>query len=100
RWPVLGDELLAQVRALHTYNAQAKVDIFLHEGLLDDAVAVADATPYARELIEQVADAVVASHPDWAVRTARARVQAIVGAGNAAEYEAAARWLARWRDAA
>lgn len=99
-WPALREELLAHVRGLTTYNAPAKVDIFLHEGLLDDAVAVADAAPYHREMVEQVADAVITSHPGWVIKLARAQTHAIIEGGNSGRYDAAARWLARWRDAA
>lgn len=98
-WPTVRETLLAHVRELFTYNAQAKLDIFLHESLWDDAIALAEATPYARELVEQVADAVVASHPGWVIPIARARAHDIIESGSAAHYEAAARWLARWRDA-
>jgi uncharacterized Zn finger protein len=99
-WPSLREELLAHLRGLHTYNVQPKADIFLHEGLVDDAIAVADAAAGARDLAEQVADAALTSHPDWVIRRARARASNIIEGGDSPSYEEAVRWLARWRDAA
>jgi uncharacterized Zn finger protein len=51
-------------------------------------------------MVEQVADAVTTSHPAWVIKLARAQAHAIIEGANSGHYDAAARWLARWRDAA
>lgn len=40
-------------------------------------------------------DAAQSSHPDWVIRVARSRADAIMEAGMAGDYERAAEWLRR-----
>jgi uncharacterized Zn finger protein len=97
RWPELQRALLAYLRQL-SYHAQAQVDVYLHEGLLDDAIAAVDqGGGYAQ--IEQVMDAVLEHRPDWAIRTALAQADRIIEPGQARYYHHAAAWLGRARDA-
>jgi uncharacterized Zn finger protein len=97
RWPELKGTLLAHLRraSMHT---QAQVDVFLHEGLLDDAIsAVKKGGGYAQ--IEQVMDAVLEYRPDWVVQTALKQAERIIEPGQAKYYHHAVDWLARARDA-
>ena len=74
------------------------MDVFLREGLLDDAIAALDqGGGYAQ--IEQVMDAVLEHRPDWVIRTALAQADRIIEPGQARYYHHAAAWLGRARDA-
>lgn len=99
RWPALRDDLLAHLRRGTALDARARADIFLSEGLIDDAIAVADATRYDRELVETVVNATIHSHPDWVIRACRAQADPIMDEGKAGHYDDAARWLAKARAA-
>ena len=74
------------------------MEIFLHEGLIDDAIA-AVAHGATHTVVEQVVDAAVSTRPDWAIKTARGQAEPIMNEGKSQYYGAAARWLARARDA-
>jgi uncharacterized Zn finger protein len=74
------------------------VDIFLHEGLVEDAIAAVDQGA-THTLVERVADAAVPSHPEWVIKTARQQAERLMDGGKSQYYGAAAGWLARARDA-
>jgi len=99
RWPQLREELLAYLRQAPGYfSSQAQVDIFLHEGLLDDAIAAVEkGASYG--LIEQVMDAVVEHRPEWVIETACQQAERIIDAGKAKYYHHAVDWLDRARAA-
>ena len=87
RWEAVKPPLLQHLRQSHA--AEAKVDVFLHERLFDDAIAaVKDA--YDARLIERVMDAVVALRPDWVIETATRQAEEIMDAGKAQHYGGAA----------
>jgi uncharacterized Zn finger protein len=75
------------------------VDVLLYEGLIEEAIAIADAAPYAYHLVEQVADAAIESHPEWVIRASRTQAEQIMGAGKSTHYDTAARWLTKARAA-
>jgi len=97
-WPQLREELLTWLRRTHTYYPQGQVDIFLHEGLLEDAMAAVEGGA-THTLVEQVVDAVLSKHPDWAIRMSRQQAEPIMDGGKAQYYDAAAAWLGKARDA-
>ena len=74
------------------------VDVFLHEGLIDDAIAIIEQGAQDR-LAERVADAAIFSRPDWVITTAREQAEPLMDAARSKYYAYAARWLARARDA-
>ncbi len=97
RWPGLREDLLAHLRQ-PSYYPEAQVDIFLHEGLLDDAItAVEEGGSYG--LIERVMDAVVEHRPDWVIKAARRQAERIIDAGKAKHYHHAVGWLEKARAA-
>ena len=98
RWPKLREDLLAHLRQASFVYSQAQVDIFLHEGLLDDAItAVEKGGSYG--LIERVMDAVIEHRPDWVIKAARRQAERIIDAGKAKYYHHAVNWLEKARAA-
>ena len=71
RWPTLRDEVIAELRQSAARSPSGVGEIFVYEGLLDDAIAVADRAPYDYAMVEQVADAAIQTHPDWVIRMGR-----------------------------
>ncbi len=99
-WPGLRETLLAALRDAQGYGVEeAQVEIFLHEDLLDEAIAVADQHPMRYELVRRVAEAAVAERPEWVVPAARRQAEEIIEAGRAARYAYAIEWLKYVRDA-
>jgi uncharacterized Zn finger protein len=98
RWPALREELLARVRQERAYYPSDQVDIFLHEGLLEEAMAVVDANP-RHALVDRVANAALPTHPDWVFRACCHQFDRIADAGKSTYYREAVQWLERARAA-
>jgi uncharacterized Zn finger protein len=93
-WPGLRAELLTQLRGTQDYYIQGPVAVFLHEGLIDDAIALFDRSSYpSPELIRQVAGAAVEVNPDWVIGASRRQAEEIMNAGRSGHYREAADWL-------
>ena len=99
RWLELRGELLDYLRQTQKHLPQAQVEIFLHEGLIEDAIATVDAHPAYYTLIEQVVDAAWRSHPDWAIRVCRQQAEMLINKGQSKYYSNAVRWLEKARAA-
>jgi uncharacterized Zn finger protein len=97
-WPLLRERLLAALRASTSWRASGRIDIFLHEGLIDDAIAAVSRSATSADLA-RVMDAATATHPDWVIATATDRAEAITDAGDAKHYGSAVEWLRRARTA-
>jgi uncharacterized Zn finger protein len=100
RWSALRENLLAGLRRGDSFTVAERVAILLHEGLVEDAIHAVDAQYTSHVVLEQVADAAIASHPDWVMRRAREQADGIVEAGKAQYYDSATAWIRRMRDAA
>jgi uncharacterized Zn finger protein len=97
-WPATREALRSALRSIAQRSVAGRVDIFLTEGWIKDAtLAVRRGASYAQ--IARVADAAVASEPDWVIATSRSHAEQIMDAGNASAYSDAARWLARMKAA-
>ena len=96
-WPAVCETLLQHLRTGQTWGReQAQIDIFLQEGLLDDAIAVAsNLSSYHSQLILRVMDTVVDTHSQWVIDNARPRAESIMDAGKAKHYDDAVAWLKR-----
>jgi uncharacterized Zn finger protein len=94
RWPEVREQVLARLRRIRSYYPQGEVDIFLHEGLLDDAIAAVDHGA-THTIVEQVVDAALTSRPEWAIAACRKQAEPIMDEGRAQYYSAAAGWLRR-----
>jgi uncharacterized Zn finger protein len=97
-WPELRERLLAALRASKSWMVAARIDIFLHEGLVDDAIAALSQHPSGTDLA-RVMDAALASRPDWVIAAATASAAGIIDAGKAQYYDSAVEWLRRARAA-
>jgi uncharacterized Zn finger protein len=100
-WSTVKAELLASLRAHQGWGIQAaKVEIFLHEGRIDDAIAtVSDLGSYESAPIHQVMDAAIAQYPEWVIENARHRAESIMDRGKADRYYYAVEWLKKARAA-
>jgi uncharacterized Zn finger protein len=99
RWPDLQEDLLAHLRRASGYShTEAQVDVFLHEGLLDDAIAAVEKGA-GYDLLERVMDAVVEYRPEWVIGAARGQAERIIEAGQSKYYHHAVSWLTRARAA-
>ncbi|HEY8883877.1 MAG TPA: SWIM zinc finger domain-containing protein, partial [Chloroflexota bacterium] len=98
RWTEYQEDLLAHLRQPPAYLSSSAIDVFLHEQLIDDAIAAVDRSG-GYDTIERVARAAVATRPDWVVRTCRSQAERIMDAAKAQSYGYAIRWLEIARDA-
>ncbi|MEH1948796.1 MAG: SWIM zinc finger family protein [Nostoc sp.] len=100
-WESVKTDVLRIVRTSSGWGIEsAKVDIFLHEGLIDDAIAIASELSSDRsELIHQVMDAAIPHNPGWVIANARRRAEKIMDAGKAEYYYYAVEWLKKARNA-
>jgi uncharacterized Zn finger protein len=99
-WPAVQTTLLDYLRTMTSpwMHTAARVEVFLHEGLIDDAIKVVQESP-SYGLLERVMDAAIAHRPDWVITTATAQAERIIDAGQAKHYDHAISWLKRARDA-
>nr|HID13820.1 SWIM zinc finger domain-containing protein [Anaerolineae bacterium] len=97
RWPELQSRLMETARASGVPDAL--VDILLHEGQVDEAIAVADREAWNYHLLGKVADAAVATHPDWVIRVSQGQAEGLINRVQSKYYAAAVRWLKKARAA-
>ncbi|MEH1969732.1 SWIM zinc finger family protein [Nostoc sp.] len=100
-WETVKIDLLKIIRTYGGWGTEsAKVDIFLHEGLIDDAIAiVSELSSYYSELIHRVMDVAISHNPGWVIANARRRAEKIMDAGKAEDYYYAVEWLKKARNA-
>jgi uncharacterized Zn finger protein len=97
-WPQVKLELLKRV-ATEGYTS-SQVDIYLHEGMVDEAVKAVDEGRHAGyDTLERVVDAARESHPAWVVRQCKKQAERIMDAGQSKHYHHAVRWLGKARQA-
>ena len=100
-WESVKTDLLRIIRTVSGGGTEsAKVDIFLDEGLIDDAIAIAsELSSYNSDLIYRVMDAAIPHNPSWVIANARRRAEKIMDAGKAEYYYYAVEWLKKARNA-
>lgn len=100
---VLDNQALAQaltpgltgIRGTFTWIS-GPIDIYLHEGLMNDAVRLIDGQQYVDyATLGRVTDAAYASHPDWVIRQCTKQAEPIMDAGKSKNYPHALGWLER-----
>ena len=94
-WPEDRERLLTSLRnSENVFSSEAQVDIFLHEGLLEDAIKAVDRlSSFQSVLVQRVMDAVSEQHPDWVIDNACRRAESIMNEGKAKYYANAVEWL-------
>lgn len=95
-WPALRERLLTALRASTAWRASGRIEIFLAEGLIDDAIAALGKHPDSSSLV-RVMDAALETRPDWVISAATSNAERIVDAGDAKNYDSAIGWLRRAR---
>ncbi|AUB40007.1 hypothetical protein COO91_06004 [Nostoc flagelliforme CCNUN1] len=100
-WESVKTDLLRIIRSDSGGGTEsAKIDIFLHEGLIDDAIVIAsELSSNYSELIYRVMDAAIPHNPSWVIANARRRAEKIMDAGKAEYYYYAVEWLKKTRNA-
>ncbi|MBE9068245.1 SWIM zinc finger domain-containing protein [Leptolyngbya cf. ectocarpi LEGE 11479] len=98
-WPEIKAELLDYLRTTENWMTRdAKVDVFLQEGLVEDAIASVDTPSYGytqANLVLRVMDAAIESHASWVIKVAKRKAEEIINAGKAKDYDLAVKWLQR-----
>ncbi len=94
-WAALRQDLLQTLENHTSWGMEdAKVDIFLHEGMIDSAITtVKDVGYYVSPLVHRVMEAAVFQRPDWVIENARRRAEEIMNRGKADAYHNAVEWL-------
>ncbi len=93
-WPAWRERLLSELRALPPTGNTAVIEVFLHDDLIDDAIA-ALGNYGSYSTVALVADAAIERRPDWVIRASRQQAEQIMDAGKARLYHHAVTWLAR-----
>jgi uncharacterized Zn finger protein len=96
QWPQRGPDLLDYARHTKLYTPQGLVDIFLYEGLIDDAIAVVEYGG-SYDLIKRVVDTAMDARPEWVIQVCRQQAEPIMDGDKSQYYDKAADWLARVR---
>ena len=95
-WEAIKPDILQMVA--YGNSAESKVDIYLHEGMLKEAIeTVNNAQWYSN--INRVIDAVQDDYPEWVFQQCRKRADSIMDGGISKQYDVAADWLRRGRQA-
>jgi uncharacterized Zn finger protein len=97
QWSEVRAELLEYTRHARGLS-DGRIDVFLYEHLIDDAIAVVDTGAYYTE-VAKVVDAALTSRPEWVIQACRQQAEEIMNRGKADLYHAAANWLAKARTA-
>ncbi|MCG9890374.1 MAG: hypothetical protein MH252_04800 [Thermosynechococcaceae cyanobacterium MS004] len=98
-WAAIKPELLHHLRQQNRWNAtEAKVAIFLHEALIDDAIAAVDPSG-SGQLVRQVMAAAIAQRSVWVIEKARRPAEEIMNRGKSEAYQEVVEWLSLARAA-
>ncbi len=99
-WQILQPDLLQHLRTMDNWSyAEAKVQIFLQEGSIDDAIVTVTDSYAKASLIQIVMAAAISERSDWVIATAIRPAEDIMNRGKAESYQEAVNWLAKARSA-
>lgn len=99
KWQATRDILIKYLVQLDSFPAsEAKVDIFLEEGLLDEAIAIANTSYCQIHVRLRVMQAVISSNPQWVITKAKALAEEIITIGKSDSYDNAIAWLEQVRN--
>lgn len=94
KWPSQRTLLLDYLRTRTWSTLRGAAEVFLHEGLIDDAIKVVNGS-HDEALVEQVASLAAELRPDWVIQVSREQVEALLSEGNTHCSERALLWLTR-----
>ena len=97
-WTDLRQELLDFLRQGQHVDGQTRIEIFLHENLIDDAIQSTDRYTSSKTLA-QVMDAAIKHQPRWVIDQARQKAEPIMDEGKSAQYAEAVDWLRKVKQA-
>lgn len=99
-WQTLQPDLLQHLRTMDNWShAEAKVQIFLDAGSIDDAIATVNDGYGRGHLMQLVMDAAMSHRPEWVIAKAIRPAEDIINRGKAESYQEAVNWLTRARAA-
>ncbi|MFT4890660.1 MAG: putative Zn finger protein [Halobacteriales archaeon] len=95
-WKRVRSELLDGLREQElTYESASRIaEVFLHEGLDDEAIEVAERSGRA-SVVEPVVESVLEERPQWAIDACKQQAEPIIEQGKHDSYRTAVRWLER-----
>jgi uncharacterized Zn finger protein len=94
KWNSTKEILLKYLSKLNLYGiSDAKVDIFLDEGLIDQAIDVVDRDYCSRQLRLRVMQVAAGFNPQWVITKGKAFAEDIINRGKSEYYEDAVKWL-------
>ncbi|MDJ0715796.1 MAG: SWIM zinc finger family protein [Prochloraceae cyanobacterium] len=97
-WSNLQKDLLDYLRSYDDwYGQRAKVDIFLEEHLIDEAITLLDNDSYL--LDQSVLKKIIPYNAEWVIKKAISQAERIMNSGKAKYYDAAVDWLKQARQA-
>ena len=96
-WPDWRRQLLDFLREVRV-STETKIEIFLYENLVDDAIQATERYTSPRTLV-RVMDAAVNRQPQWVIAQARRQAEPIIDGAQSAYYEDAAMWLRKAKQA-
>ena len=99
QWPALRTETLQILRTSETYDLSGKVDIYISEGLMSEALDIVRKNDRSRSLAAIAVEAATPTLPLEVIPICAKHAESIMDAGQAGQYEEAARWVERARDA-
>lgn len=96
QWPERRAVLLDALRQPKSFYQSGKVDVFLHEGLIDDAIAIVESSEN-HTLIERVVATALTLRPDWVIQVCQRQAEYIINKGQTKYYARAVNWLEKAR---
>ncbi|MEZ5578845.1 MAG: hypothetical protein R3F40_05185 [Candidatus Competibacteraceae bacterium] len=98
-WPEQRPKLLDFLHGNAHIATETKVDVFLHESLIDDAIAAVKEHYVSSRTLARVMDAAIPSRPEWVITQARQQAEPIMDGAKSAHYQDAAQWLRKAKQA-
>ncbi|MBD2190005.1 SWIM zinc finger family protein [Pseudanabaena mucicola] len=90
KWKTTKDILLKYLLQFDSFAAtEAKVNIFLEEGLFDEAIAIANTSYCPNQTRLRVMQAVIKNNPEWVITKAQSLAEDIIARGKSDDYEQA-----------
>jgi len=100
KWQPIKQDLLNHLITENKFGeSEVKINIFLEEGMLEPAIAIADEHFCQTQSRLQVMKAVINFKPEWVLSKARSLAEDIINRGKAESYKDAIAWLEQMRNA-